>query len=189
VEDELAIFSGRTRFVSTKRLPDTKQVSDGMASGSIDRTNLSAHPVAHSYRLEAATTYGDGWAHADRDDIRYQSRPPPEYTNESVQPQIMMTQWRPPRRSHHPYASGHHHSHSHPPPSVAQHPSSVPHQHPPPLPPPPPHEHTAVTSAPAYTWPPHTPTHFRSSSSNFSSGSSHSHSLALALTLPELPPL
>ncbi|KAF8835749.1 hypothetical protein BDN67DRAFT_912460, partial [Paxillus ammoniavirescens] len=182
VEDELAIFAGRTRFVSTKRLPDTKQVSDGMASGSIEpRTNLSEHPAAQSYRLEPPTTSVDSWAHADRDDTRYQSCPPSECTNESVQPQIMMTQWRPPRRSHYPYTSGHHHSHSAP--SIPQHPPSVPHQHPPPPPAPQhpsaPHERAAVTGAPpTYPWPPHTPTHthFRSSSSNFSSSSSHSHS-------------
>ncbi|KIK95062.1 hypothetical protein PAXRUDRAFT_827363 [Paxillus rubicundulus Ve08.2h10] len=177
VEDELDIFAVRTRFVSTKRLPETKQVPDGMASGSIEpRANLSEQPVVHPYRLEPTTTSVDGWAHADRDDVRYQSRPLPEYIDECVQPQ-MVAQWRP-RRSHYPYASDHHHSH--PPPSIAQHPPSVPHQHPPPVSQhPPPHERAPVTDAPTYSWSshtPHTPTHFRSSSSTFSGSSSHSHS-------------
>ncbi|KIJ21183.1 hypothetical protein PAXINDRAFT_66458 [Paxillus involutus ATCC 200175] len=169
VEDELVIFAGRTRFVSTQRLPDTKQVSDGMpgaASSSVGpQTNLSEHPVAHSYGLEAPTPSVDSRAHADPDDVRYQSRPPPEYANEGVQPQ-MMTQWPP--QSHYPYAFEHHQSH--PPLSVPQHPPSVP-QHPP-APQHPSHEHASATDAPpTYPWS-SPPTHFHSF--NFSSSSSYS---------------
>ncbi|KAF9224214.1 hypothetical protein BS17DRAFT_780653 [Gyrodon lividus] len=160
-DDELAIFAGRTRFVSTKRLPDSKQPSEGtVASGSVafpgGQANLAEPPVAHPYRPEPPPTSIDTWAHAERDDLRYQPRPP-EYTSTTVQPQ---SDWRPPRRSLYSYPSNSQHQ-----PPIRSAPPVPQHAH---------HEHSAVAGPPAYTWPPNIPTQFRPA--HFSGSGSHSQS-------------
>ncbi|KAF9232449.1 fungal-specific transcription factor domain-containing protein [Melanogaster broomeanus] len=108
-DDELAIFAGRTRFVSTKRLPESAQASEG--TGGVvypgSQTTIPERPIpaAHSYQLEPPTTSVDRWAHTERDELRYQPRPA-EYTNASVQPQPqIMSQWRPPQRPDYPYGT------------------------------------------------------------------------------------
>ncbi|KIJ65371.1 hypothetical protein HYDPIDRAFT_110415 [Hydnomerulius pinastri MD-312] len=156
-DDELAIFAGRTRFVSTKRLPDTKQVPEGSGTSgrtsfSGSQTSVSDQLVAQLYRPEPSTSV-DNWAHADREELRYQPRPA-EYTNASVQPQIM-PQWRPPRRSHYPYTPQHH-----PPTPTPQHP---------------PHEHSSVAGPSSYPWPSDVSNHFRSTTFPSDSSSSHSY--------------
>lgn len=137
-DDELAIFAGRTRFVSTRRLPKSKQSPEGVrASGFAPySSHAESSSVPPLYRPEGSSSSVDRWGHTERDQLHYPIRPA-EYTNASVQPQII-PQWRPPRRSHYPY---------------------TPQQHPPPPPPlvptPAPqhaaHEHSTVTT-PSYTW-------------------------------------
>ncbi|KAF8553012.1 hypothetical protein OG21DRAFT_1597855 [Imleria badia] len=84
-DDELAIFAGRSRFVSTRRLP-----------------NLPEPSAPQLYRPESSTSSVDRWRHTEQDQVHYPARHA-DYTNASVEPQVI-PQWRPPRRSHYPYA-------------------------------------------------------------------------------------
>ncbi|KAH0836884.1 hypothetical protein J3R83DRAFT_8685 [Lanmaoa asiatica] len=140
-DDELEIFAGRTRFVSTRRQPKSKQASEGVrASGFISYPDSLPEPsVPQLYPPEGSTSSADRWAHTERDQLHYPVRPA-EYTNASVQSQIM-PQWRPPRRSHYPYTPQHH-----PPP-----PSLAPTSRPPHAPQHSAHEHSTVTT-PSYSW-------------------------------------
>ncbi|KAI9571978.1 fungal-specific transcription factor domain-containing protein [Boletus coccyginus] len=107
-DDELAIFAGRTRFVSTRRSQMSKQTPEGLrSSGFIPYPgSLPEPPAPQLYRPESSTPSVDRWAHTEQDQPHYPTRHA-EYTNASVQPQVM-PQWRPPRRSHYPYTPQHH---------------------------------------------------------------------------------
>ncbi|KAG8221159.1 hypothetical protein J3R82DRAFT_2710 [Butyriboletus roseoflavus] len=141
-DDELAIFAGRTRFVSTMRLSKTKQAPEGVrASGFVPYPG--SHPESSAsqlYRPESSTSSVDRWAQTERDQLHYPIRPA-EYTNAGVQPPVI-SQWRPPRRSHYPYTP----QHPHPPPPLVPPTSQLQ-----PVPQHTAHEHSTVTS-PSYSW-------------------------------------
>ena len=140
-DDELAIFAGRTRFVSTRRLSKSKQAPEGLrGSGLISYPDsLTEPPVPQLYRPESSTFSVDRWARTEQDQLHYLARHT-EHTNASIPPQAM-SQWRPPRRSHYPYTPQHHH----PPPSLP------PMSQPQPAPQHTAHEHSTVT-APSHSW-------------------------------------
>jgi hypothetical protein len=140
-DDELAIFAGRTRFVSTRRLSKSKQAPEGLrASGLISYPDSLPEPsVTELYRPESSTSSVDRWARTEQNQLHYPARHT-EYTSASVQP-LAMSQWRPPRRSHYPYTPHHHHPPSPLPPTSQPQPAP---QHTA-------HEHSTVTM-PSYSW-------------------------------------
>lgn len=141
VDDELAIFAGRTRFVSTRRLPESVRASEGggaRPSGFLSQPSSLAEPsVPQQYRPEGSSSAVDHWTPAERDSLHYSGRSA-GYASAGVPPPVM-PQWRPPRRSHYPYAP----QHSFPAPLESAAGQSRP---------PGAHEHAAVTTS--YAWPP-----------------------------------
>ncbi|KAF8448743.1 fungal-specific transcription factor domain-containing protein [Boletus edulis BED1] len=106
-DDELAIFAGRTRFVSTRRLPKSKQAPEGIRGiGFMPYPDNFPEPsVPQLYRAEGSTSSADRWAHTEQGQLHFPARHT-DYTHPGVQPQVP-SQWRPPRRSHYPYAPQH----------------------------------------------------------------------------------
>ena len=140
-DDELDIFSGKMRFVSTGRLSKSKQAPKGLRrSGFISNPDSLPEPyVPQLYRPESSTSSVDHWPRTEQAQLHYPAKHT-EYTNASILPQAI-SQWRPPRRSHYPYTP-----HPHPPP-----PSLPPMSQPQPAPQHMAHEHSTVT-VPSHSW-------------------------------------
>ncbi|KAG9313263.1 hypothetical protein JVU11DRAFT_6728 [Chiua virens] len=140
-DDELAIFAGRTRFVSTKRQAESKGALEGArAPGYVPYPGNVPEPSnPQLYQPEGSTSSINHWSHHERDPPHYSARPA-EFAAAGVQPQVM-PQWRPPRRSHYPYTPQHHRP---PLASTSQSQSAVP--------PHAAHKHSTVTTTPSYSW-------------------------------------
>ncbi|KAH7922072.1 hypothetical protein BV22DRAFT_1037878 [Leucogyrophana mollusca] len=109
-DDELAIFAGRTRFVSTKRTQEAPtEVSDISRPSSISPycaapPNSSDHSVSPVYRSEPTQIAAAANDWAQEQSSRYhQHQPEPLNAPGTGMASPGTPQWRPAQRSHYPY--------------------------------------------------------------------------------------
>ncbi|KAH7909940.1 fungal-specific transcription factor domain-containing protein [Hygrophoropsis aurantiaca] len=155
-DDELAIFAGRTRFVSTKRPQDTAtDVSETSRPPSISpycppplcRSEQSVSPIYRPEPPQIAPTTSTWPQEQPRHYHQQQSE-----SHASIGP----SQWRPSQKAHYPYTPQ---DHMHPPPPHHGHSQD--------------HGPAAGPSVPSWTAPPNN--HYRSSHSQYLGTDTHTH--------------
>ena len=80
-DDELEIFSEKTRFVSTRRLSKSKQASEGLRGpGFVSCSDSLPEPsVPQLYRPESSASSVDRWARTKQDQLHYPARDTENY--------------------------------------------------------------------------------------------------------------